>query len=52
MPVVKQLALKLASDPRRFRLTRWLRIGDKELKAPERVTMRDVLQFIDDARET
>lgn len=42
----QQLAIKLVHDPRYFDLSAWLRIGDPELNAPDRVTMTDIAQFL------
>lgn len=46
MEHAQQLAIKLVCDPTHFDLAAWLRIGDPELKAPERVTMADVAMFL------
>lgn len=38
----EQLAIKAVCDPVHFDLVAWLRIGDQELRAPDRVTWSDV----------
>lgn len=46
MPHARQLAVKLINDPKHFCLASWLRIKDPELKAPERVTLEDVVAHV------
>lgn len=46
MPHAKQLAVKLCRDIDNFDLDEWLRIRDPELRAPERVTLQDVVQYL------
>ena len=46
MPHAKQLAVKLIKDFEHFDLYEWLRIRDPELRAPERVTMDEVLSHL------
>jgi hypothetical protein len=43
MPHADQLARKLLHDPEHFDLNVWLKIRDPELRAPQRVTLREVL---------
>ena len=45
-PHEKQLACKLLCDPDWFNLEDWLRIADPELRAPERVSLRDVVRYL------
>ena len=45
-PHEQQLACKLLCDPDHFDLEEWLRIRDPELRAPERVTLRDVVRYL------
>lgn len=45
-PHEKQLAAKLLADPEYFDLEEWLRIRDPELRAPERVTLRDIVRYL------
>ena len=45
-PHAQQLACKLLCDPEHFDLGAWLRIADVELRAPERVTLRDVVRYL------
>jgi len=43
----RQLAVKLLKDPEHFDLVAWLRIKDTELRAPTRVTMENIVQFLE-----
>lgn len=43
----RQLAAKLLRDPAHFDLTEWLRIRDPVLKASERVTLADIVQYLE-----
>lgn len=45
MPHAQQLAYKLIADPEGFDLQAWLRLGDPELRAPNRVTMDEVNEW-------
>lgn len=45
--VAYELAVKLVRDPLHFDLDTWLRIGDAELRAPERVTMADIARYLE-----
>lgn len=42
-----QLAYKLKHDPEHFDLEAWLRLRDPDLKAPDRVTLREVEDALD-----
>lgn len=46
MPHAQQLAYKLIADPECFDLDAWLRLGDPELRAPNRVTMDEVEEWV------
>ena len=46
MPHSQQLAIKLIRDPNYFDLKEWLRLKDPELKAPERVTLSEVVAHL------
>lgn len=46
MPHAQQLAHKLKYDPLHFDLDHWLRIRDPELRAPNRVTMDEIMEAI------
>jgi hypothetical protein len=46
MPHDRQLAVKLICDVDNFDLEEWLRIRDPELRAPDRVTMTDIVQHL------
>lgn len=46
MEHAQQLAIKLVCDPMHFDLDAWLRIGDPELRAPERVTWSDIAAYL------
>lgn len=46
MPHEKQLAVKLIKDFENFDLMEWLRLRDPQLRAPERVTMDDILKHL------
>jgi hypothetical protein len=41
-----QLSVKLLRDPDHFNLPEWLMLRDPELRAPLRVRMRDVVQYL------
>ena len=45
-PHAKQLACKLLCDPEHFDLEDWLRIRDPALRAPDRVTLRDIVRYL------
>jgi hypothetical protein len=47
MPHVKQLAYKWLADKDDFHLMHWLRLRDPLLRAPNRVTMEDVLAWVE-----
>ena len=47
MPHAKQLAYKLKHDPDYFDLEEWLSLRDHELKAPDRVTYREIEDCLD-----
>lgn len=47
MPHARQLAVKLLKDAEHFDLSAWLKIKDPELRAPERVTLRDISQHLE-----
>lgn len=51
MPHAKQLAVKFVRDRENFDLDSWLRIRDPHLKAPDRVTMNDVMREVNDVRK-
>ena len=42
----KQLAVKLKRDPDHFDLEEWLRIRDKDLRAPDRVTLKNIVKYM------
>lgn len=42
----KQLAVKLIKDFEHFNLMEWLRLRDPQLRAPERVTMDEILSHL------
>ena len=42
----RQLAVKLIRDVRHFDLLAWLRLRDQELKAPDRVTMLEIVSHL------
>lgn len=44
-PHAYQLAIKSLKDGKRYRLARWLKVGDKKLAAPNRVTQAEVDAF-------
>lgn len=46
-PQARQLALKLLTNPTAFDLDTWLRLKDPELLAPNRVTLQDVMKFLE-----
>lgn len=48
MPHARQLAIKWLKDRTHFNLEQWLRIRDPDLKAPDRVTMGDVREWIEE----
>jgi hypothetical protein len=50
MDHAKQLAIKLECDPCHFDLAAWLRIGDPDLKSPDRITMLEVAMLLDPSR--
>ncbi len=46
-PHAWQLACKLIRDPECFDLDNWLRLRDRELRAPERVTLADIVRHLE-----
>lgn len=42
----RQLAVKLINDPEHFDLDEWLLIYDPTLRAPERVTLGDIMEHL------
>lgn len=46
MSRAEELAIKWAGDPENFDLDRWLRLRDPELRAPLRVTMEDIEEYL------
>lgn len=47
MKHAKQLSVKMIKDPVNFNLEDWLTIKDPELNAPKRVTLEDIVQFLE-----
>lgn len=47
LPHAHQLAVKLMNDPAHFDLDEWLRLRDPALLAPERVTLEEIVQYLD-----
>lgn len=47
MPHPWQLAFKLVRDPKHFDLKAWLMLRDPDLRAPDRVTLEDIAEFLE-----
>ncbi|MCH9838234.1 hypothetical protein K0U83_21405 [bacterium] len=47
MDHAEQLAVKLVTDPEHFALVEWLKLRDPGLRAPERVTMADIANYLE-----
>lgn len=47
MPHARQLAVKWLADPDGFHLMHWLRLKDPLLRAPHRVTMAEVMEWVE-----
>jgi 5-methylcytosine-specific restriction endonuclease McrA len=50
MPHARQLAYKYLRDQDHFDLDAWLRLNDPALKAPNRVTMEEILAAVEEIR--
>lgn len=47
MSHAEQLAVKLVTDPEHFALVEWLKLRDPGLRAPDRVTMADIAEYLE-----
>ena len=51
MPHAKQLAYKIIYDTHNFEIENWLKLKDPELRAPDRVNVRDILPFFKELKQ-